>query len=193
MQFTLALAALAAVASAQPDDCAAANKLAAALSGDCMAYQACMANTGFANNGGFSSNDGYMSNGGYASNDGYSGNSGFDANEGFMGNDGASNDGFMANDGASNSGFMANDGASNSGFMANDGSANSAFLAMCDDLIACGIFEAGGDFDDCANASPITTKSSTCDEMWIGDGVCDQACNTAKYDYDSGDCETASA
>ena len=142
----------------------------------CDLYNGCVANTGFVDNAGYSSNGGYMANDGYDANGGFVSNSGYDD---------------------ANSGFMANDGAANSGFMANDYMADPAF---CEALVACGIFDGPfigikppgvTDFADCV-ATPVdspTDNTPACEEVWRGDGVCDEACNTAEYDYDGGDCE----
>ena len=44
----------------------------------------------------------------------------------------------------------------------------------------------GWDADDCSNLKLCT---SLCPEIWIGDGVCDPDCNTAKCLQDKGDCQ----
>jgi hypothetical protein len=89
-----------------------------------------------------------------------------------------------------NSGFTGNDGFANSGFESNAGFQGNLGYAECDLLAAC------GEFDGCEGAASTTTSESAptaaeakCDSLFIGDGICDQECNTAEFEFDGGDCQ----
>ena len=47
----------------------------------------------------------------------------------------------------------------------------------------------GCEADGSAEGSGATESSPTCDSRSIGDGVCQEACNTLEFGFDGGDCK----
>lgn len=163
-------------------------------------------NTGFGN-GGFVGNTGF-GNGGFVGNTGF-GNDGFEGfpgfwNDGFWannggfgnGNSGFGNDGFLGNAGSDNTGFWGNGGFANNGFFGNTGIQTAPALDpgmmvdgvqitldLCVGLVQCGELGPDGSFNTCT----LSTDQG-CKPLWVGDGICDEICNTAEFNNDGGDC-----
>lgn len=179
MKAIIALSCVAGLAAALPDDCMVVNGVAESLAPFCGIVTKFCATANDA-----LSNDGMM-------------------NDGILSNDGMSNDGLM-NDGLVNTGFLAdsefaqahetlaNEALANSGILANLGfdlslAAPLVHADICNALTECGAFLPGGALAECATAAP----EEPCLEIFLGDGVCDEICNSLEWQFDGGDCAAA--